>query len=158
MLVYVLWLCRPKCVFWLICLPTFRYKMSRRTKPALVICQDFQILVSPLPHFISAGTSKVLLLHFCSALTAKDLKFRYRSSVLPSFPKMWSSASALLLCLECQRCEVLLPQFRRTFLLCIPTQFRTVFKETSQVKIETTLLILLLVKLKRFLHVSDKFG
>ena len=55
---------------------------------------------------------------------------RSRSSsalVLPGLPDMGMSttASTLLLCLDCQRCEVLLPQFRRTFLSCIPTQICT---------------------------------
>ena len=93
--------------------------------------------------------------HFCTALTAKELKFRFpyfrlartrkisfifytysartpkygqvhfRISSLPGLSKSWNSASTFLLCLDCQRCEVLLPLFRRTFLLCIPTQMRT---------------------------------
>ena len=123
----------------------FPYFRSARTSKDLVhfphlFCQDFQIWVSPLPHFISPGTSKGVLPHFCSALTAKDHKFRFpylhsaRTSKdlihLPGLPSMGrstsafhlcryyqSSASALLLCLNCKRYEVQLPHFRsaRTF-------------------------------------------
>ena len=41
--------------------------------------------------------SAVLLPHFRSVLTAKDLKFCFHTSVLPWLPKIWSSASALSL-------------------------------------------------------------
>ena len=48
-----------------------------------------------------------------SVLTAKDLKFRFHTSALPWLPKTWCSASALPLCLDCQRSEVA----SRTFVL-----------------------------------------
>ena len=51
-------------------------------------------------------------LHFCSVLTAKDLKFRFHTSALPWLPKTWCSASAFPLCLDCQRSEVPRPHFR----------------------------------------------
>ena len=54
----------------------------------------------------------VLLLHFRSALTAKDLKFYVRTFVLHWLPKKWSFASALPHCLDCQIGEVLLTHFR----------------------------------------------
>ena len=51
-------------------------------------------------------------LPFRSVLTAKDLKFRFHTSVLPWLPKTWCSASAFPLCLDCQRSEVPRPHFR----------------------------------------------
>ena len=74
-----------------------------------LFCQDFQIWISPLPHFIFARTSK-------------DLKFRFHTSALPWLPKMWSSASSVPLCV--------LVTHSHTNLY--------VFRETSQLKIETT--------------------
>ena len=47
-----------------------------------LFCQEFQIWISPISHFISAGTSK-------------DLKFRFCTFALPCLPKMWSSASSV---------------------------------------------------------------
>ena len=47
-----------------------------------LFCQDFQIWISPLPHFIFARTSQ-------------DLNFRFHTSALPWPPKMWSSASSV---------------------------------------------------------------
>ena len=111
-------------------------------------CRDFQRCEVPLPHFCQRSEVPLYVLPLgqdferstlvLPGLPNMDVHFRISS--LPGPPKIWSSASALLLCLDCQRCEVLLPQFRRTFLLCIPTQLCTVlvFRETSQVKIETT--------------------
>ena len=76
---------------------------------------------------------KVLPSHFQLDRTAKDLKFcsrtsiwlttidvtwnPFRTSALPILRKMWSSASALLSCLGCQRSEVkvLLFSSARTF-------------------------------------------
>ena len=57
------------------------------------------------PNFCSARTSKYLKFRFriCSTRTSKDVKVHFRISSLPGLPKMWSSASALLLCLGCQR-------------------------------------------------------
>ena len=71
--------------------------------------QDFQIWISPLPHFISAGTSK-------------DLKFRFHTSALPWLRKIWSSAS-------------LVPPY---VLVMHSHTVLYVFRETSQVNIETT--------------------
>ena len=60
---------------------------------------------------------EVSLPYFCSALTAKDLKFGVSTNTLSSFPKMWSSASALPLGLDCQRSEfLLLPHFPSAFI------------------------------------------
>ena len=74
-----------------------------------LFCQDFQIWISPLPHFIFARTSK-------------DLKFRFHTSALHWLPKMWSSASSVP--------PYVLVMHSHTNLY--------VFRETSQVKIETT--------------------
>ena len=52
-----------------------------------------------------------LKFRFRSVFTAKDLKFHVRTFILHWLSRMWSSASALLLCIDCQICEVLLPHF-----------------------------------------------
>ena len=81
----------------------------------LLLCLDCQRPDVPLPHFRSALTAKDLKFRFRSVITAKDLKFHVRTFVLHWLhwlPKMWSSASALPLCLDCQICEVLPPHFR----------------------------------------------
>ena len=49
--------------------------------------------------------------HFCYALTAKDLMFRFRTFALPWLPKIWSSTSALSFCIDCVKCDVPLPHF-----------------------------------------------
>ena len=56
-------------------------------------------------------------LHFRSALTAKDLMFRFHISALPWLAKIWSSTSAISFCIDCQKCEVPLPHphFRSAF-------------------------------------------
>ena len=64
---------------------------------------------SARPNWLDCQRSAVLLPHFLSVLTAKDLKFRFHTSALPWPQNIWSSASALLLCLDCQRSEVPLP-------------------------------------------------
>ena len=64
---------------------------------------------SARPTWLDCQRSTVLLPHFRSVLTAKDLKFRFHTSALPWLPKTWCSASALPLCLDCQRSEVPLP-------------------------------------------------
>ena len=46
---------------------------------------------------------EVLLPHFRSAFTAKELKFHFRNSALHWLPKIWSPASALPLCFDYQR-------------------------------------------------------
>ena len=52
---------------------------------------------------------EVLLPHFHLNWTAKDLKFCSRTSILSWLLKIWNSASALPLCVDCQRSEVKLP-------------------------------------------------
>ena len=52
---------------------------------------------------------KALLPHFQLDWTAKDLKFCSRFSVLQWLLKIWTSASALPLCVDCQRPDVTLP-------------------------------------------------
>ena len=64
---------------------------------------------SARPTWLDCQRSAVLLPHFRSVLTAKDLKFRFHTCALPWLPKTWFSASALPLCLDCQRAEVPLP-------------------------------------------------
>ena len=64
---------------------------------------------SARPTWLDCQRSAVLLPHFRSVLTAKDLKFRFHTSALPWLPKTWCSASALPLCLDCQRSAVPLP-------------------------------------------------
>ena len=61
--------------------PYFRSVMTSKDLVRLphLFCQDFQVWVSTLPHFISAGTFK-------------DVKLRFRTSALPWLPKIWSSA------------------------------------------------------------------
>ena len=47
-----------------------------------------------------------------SALTTHDMTWvPFRTSALPILPKMWSLASALRFCLDCQRSDVQLPHF-----------------------------------------------
>ena len=112
--------------------------MAGKSTSAIHLCRDFQKCEVPLPHFFSALTAtdlKFRFPYFCSARISKYLVH------LPHlFCQDWmdKSTSAFHLCRDFQRCEVLLPQFRGTFLLCISTQICTVFRETSQVKIETT--------------------
>ena len=64
---------------------------------------------SARPTWLECQRSAVRLPHFCSVLTAKDLKFRFNTSALPWLLKTWCSASALPLCLYCQRSEFPLP-------------------------------------------------
>ena len=61
---------------------------------------------SARPTWLDCQRSTVLLSHFRSVLSAKDLVFRFHTFVLPWLPKTWCSASALPLCLDCQRSEV----------------------------------------------------
>ena len=59
-----------------------------------------------------AGLRKIsFIFRTCSPRTSKYVQVHFRISSLPGLPKMWSSASALLLCLDCQRSEVPLPPF-----------------------------------------------
>ena len=64
-----------------------------KSTSAFHLCRDFQ-------------RCEVPLLHFCSALTANDMKFSFRTSALPGFSKIRSFASAIPLCPYCQRSEV----------------------------------------------------
>ena len=75
---------------------------------ALPLCLDCQRSEVPLPLCPYCQRSEVPHPHFHSALSAKNVKFRFRTSALPWLPKMWSFASALPLCLDWQRSEVLL--------------------------------------------------
>ena len=68
--------------------------------------------LTALPLCLDGNRSEIPLPHFCSALTAKDLMFRFRISALPWLPKIWSSTSALSFCIDCQKYEVPLPHFR----------------------------------------------
>ena len=77
----------PLCLDWQRC----EIRLSK-----LLFCQDFE-------------RSQVRF-RTCSTRTSKDVKVHFRISSLPGLPKMWSSASALLLCLDCQRSEVRLPR------------------------------------------------
>ena len=65
----------------------------------------------------SVGYGPVKTVKICSALTAKDLMFRFHISALPWLAKIWSSTSALSFCIDCQKCEVPLPHphFRSAF-------------------------------------------
>ena len=68
--------------------------------------------LTALPLCLDGERSEIPLPHFCSALTTKDLMFRFRISALPWLPKIWSSTSALSFCIDCQKYEVPLPHFR----------------------------------------------
>ena len=138
--------------------------------PALPLCLDWQRSEVPLSVLVLPGLPKmwssasafhlcldfqrfaVSLLHFCSILTAKDLKIGFSTNTLPSLPNMGSSASTLPFCIDCKRslvshfrsalfpkmwthfcsaltAKVLPPQFRCRFILCISTQFDAVLHE-----------------------------
>ena len=73
--------------------------------------------LTALPLRLDGWRSEIPLPHFCSALTAKDLMFRFHISALPWLAKIWSSTSALSFCIDCQKCEVPLlhPHFRSAF-------------------------------------------
>ena len=95
---------------------------SASARPTWLDCQRSAVL---LPLCLDGLRYKIPLPHFCSALTTKDLMFRFHTSALPWLPKIWSSTSALSLlrkiwsstsalsfCIYCQNCEVPLPHFR----------------------------------------------
>ena len=63
------------------------------------LCQDVQRCEGLLPHF-------------CSALTANHMKFSFRTSALAWLLKVSSFASAIPLCLYCQRSEIPLSVLR----------------------------------------------
>ena len=84
---------------------------SASARPAWLDCQRSAVLLPHL-HCLDGYRSEIPLPHFCSALTAKDLMFRFRTSALPWLPKIWSSTSELSFCTDCQKCEVSLPHFR----------------------------------------------
>ena len=68
-----------------------------KSTSAFHLCRDFQRCEVPLPNF-------------CSALTANYMKLSFRTSALPGLLKVLSFASAIPLCLYCQRSEVPLCQ------------------------------------------------
>ena len=70
-------------------------KMWRSTS-VFHLCRYFHRCEIPLPHF-------------CSALTAKDLKIRFRTSALLWLLNSWNSSSALPFCHHSRRCEDTLP-------------------------------------------------
>ena len=119
----------------------------RSSASGLPLSLDCQRCEVPHLHFCSALTAKDVKFHFCTALIAKDqkfcfcttltamdLKFGFHTFALPVLLWIWSSASALLFRLGCQRSEVLLPHFRSAltvlkilssasaFLLCLNCQ------------------------------------
>ena len=67
--------------------------MWHEVRSAFLLCQFFR-------------RCEVPLLHFRPALTAKDMKFSFRTSALPGLLKIWSFASTHPLCLDWQRCEI----------------------------------------------------
>ena len=67
--------------------------MWHEIRSALLLCKFFERCEVPLPHF-------------CPVLAANDLKFSFCTSTLPGLLKVWSFASAIPLCLYCQRSEV----------------------------------------------------
>ena len=81
----------------------FRFHTS-----ALPWLQKTWCSASTFPLCLDWQRSEVPRPHFRSALTAKNVKFRFRirTSALPLLPYMWSSAPALPLCLYWQRSEV----------------------------------------------------
>ena len=105
-------------------LPYFWSALSDKNEKfryTLPLCQDFQRCEVPLPHFLDCKRCEVPLPHFHSALTDKELTFRFRTFALFWLPKIWFSASSLPP--DLWRCDILRPHFRCTFLLCISTQF-----------------------------------
>ena len=149
------------------CTSTLSWQLKiSNSASTLLLCLDCQRPDVPLPHYLECQRSEVPLLpclycqrsevplpHFRSALTAKNVKFRFHTSALHWLPNMWSSASALPLCIDWQKSEVPLstlvlpglpkmwssasaltakglpPQFHCRFILCISTQFRAVLHE-----------------------------
>ena len=80
--------------------------------PALPLCIDCQRPEVTLSHCIDYQWFDVPLPHLRSTLSTHDVTWvPFSASALPFLPKMWSSASALLSCLDCQRSEVQLPHF-----------------------------------------------
>ena len=55
-------------------------------------CLDCQRSEDPLPLCLYCQRSEFPRPNFRSALTAKNVKFRFRTSALPWLPKIWSSA------------------------------------------------------------------
>ena len=80
----------------------------------LLFCQDFESSQVPLSHFFDQYFQRREgpLPHFISAGTSKDVKFRFRTSALPWLSKIWSLVSLLTLCFNCQKCEIPLRHFR----------------------------------------------
>ena len=67
--------------------------MLHEIRSTLLICQFFLRCEVPLPHF-------------CPVLAANDLKFSFCTSALLGLLNVCSLASAIPLCLNCQRYEV----------------------------------------------------
>ena len=95
----------PFCLDWQKC----EIRLSK-----LLFCQDFERSQVPRPHFFDQDFQRFEgpFPHFISARTSKDVKFRFCTSALPWLSKIWSSASPLTLCFNCQKCEIPLPHFR----------------------------------------------
>ena len=94
---------------------------SASARPTWLNCQRSAVL---LPHLrcLDGYRSEIPLPQLCSALTAKDLMFRFRTSALPWLPKIWSSTSELSFCTDCQKCEVIASALP----LCLDCQIREV--------------------------------
>ena len=83
---------------------------SASARPTSLDCQSAWL------HYCTVLTAKDLKFGFHTSalpLTAKDLMFRFRISALPWLPKIWSSA--LSFCIDCQKCEVQCPHFHSAF-------------------------------------------
>ena len=74
---------------------------------ALPLCIDCQRSEVTLPHCLDYQWCDMSSVpHFSFANSSKDVDFRFCTAALPGLLKVWSFASTLLLCLDCQRCEV----------------------------------------------------
>ena len=109
-----------------LCRDLQRVKFHFRTSA----CLDCQIPEVPLPYFRSTRNRKISfffrtcstrtskygcpLPHFISAGTSKELKFRFHTSALPWLPKMWSSAFSVPLYVLVMHSHTNLYVFRET--------------------------------------------
>ena len=79
---------------------------------AISLCLDWQKSEIPLSALVLPGQRcEVPLPHFISAWTSKDLQFRFCTFAQSWLPQIWRSASPLILCLHCQIWEVPPPHF-----------------------------------------------